>query len=162
MLMRIIAVGKIKEKYLQKGVEEYLKRMQPYTRTQVIEIPDQKIPENASLEEERLIMAREGEGILKHLRSHSPTKVTVVLDRKGKYLSSEELTHWLEKKMLEGKSEINWIIGGSLGLDPGIIKQADLVLSFSKMTFPHQLMRMILVEQIYRCFKILRNEPYHR
>ena len=161
MLIRLITVGKLKEKYLRDGVAEYVKRLQAYTRVQLVEIPDQKIPEGASLAEEQIVLAREGEGILKYLGSPG-TGVVVALDRQGQSFSSEELAHWLQATMLRGQSEINWVIGGTLGLDPKVLERADLRLSFSRLTFPHQLMRLILLEQIYRGFKILRNEPYHK
>ncbi len=161
MLTRIIAVGKLKEKYLEKGVAEYTKRLQSYTRLHIVEIADQKISEGASSAIEAKILEREGEGILKHLSS-SNARAIVVLDRQGQGLTSEELAAWLQQMMLHGKSEVNWVIGGTLGLDDQVIQKADLRLSFSGFTFPHQLMRLILLEQIYRCFKILRQEPYHR
>jgi 23S rRNA (pseudouridine1915-N3)-methyltransferase len=161
MLLKIIGVGKLKEKYLREGVAEYTKRLQAYARVQHLEISDQKIPEGASPAEEQQVLMREGEGILKHLTSQVSGAV-VVLDRQGKSFSSEELAQWMQKIMLGGQSEISWIIGGTLGLDSRVLERADLRLSFSRLTFPHQLMRLILVEQIYRSFKILRNEPYHR
>jgi len=161
VLLRIIAVGKLKEKYLREGVAEYTKRLQLYAKVQHLEIPDQKIPEGASPAEEQLILTKEGEGILKYINAPGPGAV-VVLDRQGQNFSSEELAAWVQKIMLGGQSQINWIIGGTLGLDPRVMEQAALRLSFSRLTFPHQLMRLILLEQIYRSFKILRNEPYHR
>ncbi len=160
MLLRIIAVGKLKEKYLQEGVAEYTKRLQPYTRVQFLEVTDQKIPEGASAAEEQLILKKEGAGILKQLPAQTSGSL-VVLDRQGQSLSSEELAGWVQKTLLAGQSEITWVIGGTLGLDPRVAEKAALRLSFSRLTFPHQLMRLILLEQIYRCFKILRNEPYH-
>ncbi|RQD76720.1 MAG: 23S rRNA (pseudouridine(1915)-N(3))-methyltransferase RlmH [Candidatus Syntrophonatronum acetioxidans] len=159
MRVKIIGVGKVKEKYLQEGMKEYLKRLQPYARVEIIEVPDEKIPEGASPGEEERVKKKEGEKVLKKL---DPGAYTVVLALEGTPFSSEEWAWHLEKLTREGQSNINFIIGGTLGLSPEVKKKGDLLLSFSPLTFPHQLMRLILLEQIYRSFKIIRGEPYHR
>ena len=160
MILRIIAVGKLKEIYWQKGVEEYANRLRPYIRLEIVEIPEARTPDGASRAEKEEVMEREAKAILERL--NRTETLTVALDRKGKFLDSEELAKFLELQILEGHSEITWIIGGPLGLAPSVIERADLVLSFSKLTFPHQMMRLILLEQIYRSFRIMRHEPYHR
>jgi len=159
MKIDIIAVGKLKEKYLKSGMEEYLKRMQSYAKVKVLEVPDEKTLEGGSPREVEIIQEKEGRGILKNVPEGAQV---IVLDRKGKMLSSEELAACFEEYSIYGKSHWVFIIGGSMGLSKAILERADLRLSFSKMTFPHQLMRLILVEQIYRGFKILKKEPYHK
>ncbi len=159
MGIKIIGVGKVKEKYLREGMAEYLKRLQPYARVEIIEVPDEKISQGLSPSEEEIIKKKEGERILKKI---DPEAYTVALAIEGTLFSSEGLARHLEKLTREGQRKINFIIGGTLGLPDSIKKEADLVLSFSPLTFPHQLMRLILLEQIYRAFKIIRGEPYHR
>ncbi len=159
MRIDIIAVGKLKEKYLKMAMEEYQKRLQSYGKVRVIEIPDEKTPEGSSSREEEIVKDKEGRGILKKIPQSA---VVIALDRKGKMLSSEELAETFQAYGLEGKSHLVFLIGGSLGLSEAVLDRADLRLSFSKMTFPHQLMRLILIEQIYRGFKILKKEPYHK
>ncbi len=160
MIIRIIAVGKLRERYWQDGVADYAGRLRPYGRVEIIEIPEARVPENASLAEEEMAMAQEAKCILSRLKKQDGP--TVVLDRTGQALDSTELADWLGKQLLEGPAATTWIIGGPLGLHPSILKRADLVLSFSRLTFPHQMMRLILLEQIYRGFRILRHEPYHK
>jgi len=157
--LKIIAVGKIKEKYLKDGLSEYLKRLSAYSKVEIVEVDDEKTKENASLAEEELVRQKEKERIARHIK---PESYLIALDIKGKMLSSEQLSEHLDKLALQGKSEITLLIGGSLGLQQELLDKADLRLSFSPMTFPHQLMRLILLEQIYRCFKISRGEPYHK
>lgn len=159
MHLKIIAVGKIKEKYLKDGLSEYLKRLSAYSKVEIVEVDDEKTKENASLAEEELVRQKEKERIARHIK---PESYLIALDIKGKMLSSEQLSEHLDKLALQGKSEITLLIGGSLGLQQELLDKADLRLSFSPMTFPHQLMRLILLEQIYRCFKISRGEPYHK
>lgn len=159
MNIKIIAVGKLKEKYLKEGIKEYLKRLQPYARVEIIEVADEKEPVNTSEATEKTVKDREGERIQKHLK---PDSFIIALALEGNQLSSEELASQLDQLALQGKSDITFVIGGSLGLSRNILKQANYKLSFSKMTFPHQLMRLILLEQIYRTFKINRGEPYHK
>ena len=160
MILRIIAVGKLKEIYWLKGVEEYSNRLRPYIRLEIVEIPEARTPEGASRAEKEKVMGLEAKAILERL--NKTEALTIALDRKGKFLDSEEMAKFLELQILEGRSEITWIIGGPLGLAHSVIDRADLVLSFSKLTFPHQMMRLILLEQIYRSFRIMRHEPYHR
>ncbi|VVB64955.1 Ribosomal RNA large subunit methyltransferase H [uncultured archaeon] len=160
MILRIIAVGKLKEKYWQKGVEEYVNRLRPYVRLEIVEVLEARTPEGARQAEKDVVMDQEAKTILERL--NKTETLTIALDRKGKSFDSEELAKFLEVQILEGRKEITWIIGGPLGLAPSVIERADLVLSFSKLTFPHQMMRLILLEQIYRSFRIMRHEPYHR
>jgi 23S rRNA (pseudouridine1915-N3)-methyltransferase len=159
MNIRIICVGKIKEKYFALGISEYLKRLSRYAKVEILEVEDEKAPETLSPAEEALVKEREGAKLGKYLRDGS---AKIVLAIEGKSLTSEEFAEKISQFGLSGQSQIDFVIGGSLGLDPGIIKQADLLLSFSKFTFPHQLMRLILLEQIYRAFRIIKNQPYHK
>ncbi len=164
MIIKIITVGRLRERYWQDALSDYIRRLQPYARLDIIEIPESHIPESASAAEEEKAMAQEAEGILARLKRKGKEQEgpVVVLDRRGEALDSLELADWLGKQILEGPAEITWIIGGPLGLHPAILKRADLVLSFSRLTFPHQMMRLILLEQIYRSFRILHHEPYHK
>ncbi len=159
MNISIIAVGKLKEKYLKSGIDEYLKRLSSYAKVEVIEIPDEKAPEELSLSEMEQVKQKEGEKLLSKL-SQDTYVIALAIDEKMK--SSEELADTLDKLATYGKSKIAFIIGGSLGLSNEVLQRADEKLSFSKMTFPHQLMRLILLEQVYRAFRINRNEPYHK
>lgn len=159
MNISIITVGKLKEKYLKEGINEYLKRLSKYAKVDVIEIADEKAPENLSAKEEEMVKDKEGQGILKYIKDNM---YVVALDIKGKQLSSEELADFLSQRALLGESNIAFVIGGSLGLSQAVLDRANYKLSFSKMTFPHQLMRLILLEQIYRGFRIINNEPYHK
>jgi len=159
MNIKMITVGKLKEKYLKDGVNEYLKRLQPYAKMEIIEVADEKEPANASSADGEIVREKEAVRIQKYLKSDT---YLIVLAIDGRQLSSEELAEKLKGSALAGKSDITMVIGGSLGLSSGILSQADFKLSFSKMTFPHQLMRLILVEQIYRAFKINKGEPYHK
>ncbi|WP_409227322.1 23S rRNA (pseudouridine(1915)-N(3))-methyltransferase RlmH [Gudongella sp. SC589] len=159
MNIDVVAVGKIKEKYLNEGIKEYSKRLSRYCSLGIIEVDDEKAPENLSHKEMEMIKDREGEKILSKIPSGA---YVVALAIEGKQLSSEALSEKLGDIMVEGNSHIIFVIGGSLGLSKEVLKRANLKLSFSKMTFPHQLMRMILMEQIYRAFRIMRNEPYHK
>lgn len=159
MNISIVTVGKLKEKYLKQGIEEYLKRLSAYAKVEVIEVPDEKAPEQLSELEMVQVKQKEGERILAKI---SQDTYVIVLAIQGKMQSSEELAESLDKLATYGKSKIAFVIGGSLGLSDEVLARADEKLSFSKMTFPHQLMRLILVEQIYRAFRINRNEPYHK
>ncbi|NPV54126.1 MAG: 23S rRNA (pseudouridine(1915)-N(3))-methyltransferase RlmH [Firmicutes bacterium] len=159
MSIRVIAVGKLKERYLSEGVEEYLKRLRPYARVEIVEVAEEPLGKSASPADETLARQREAGRIFDHIRPHS---YCIALDREGVALSSEELSAALEKAMLSGMSDIAFVIGGSTGLATEVINKADMRLSFSRMTFPHGLMRVILLEQIYRAFKILRGETYHK
>lgn len=159
MRITVIGVGKIKEKYLTMGIEEYSKRLSRYCKLDIIELPDEKTPDNASEAEELQIKKKEGEKILKHIKDGA---YVIALAIEGKQLSSTELADKIQNLGVNGESSLVFIIGGSLGLDQEVIKRADYLLSFSKMTFPHQLMRMILLEQVYRGYRIINGEPYHK
>jgi len=157
--IRIIAVGKIKEKYLVSAVEEYSKRLSRYCKLEIIEVSDQRIPDNCSMKEEELAKKKECEQILHYLKEND---YIIALCIEGKQMDSVEFANTIYHLGVRGQSNIAFIIGGSVGLSDEIKALADLKLSFSKMTFPHQLMRVILLEQIYRCFKINANEIYHK
>ena len=159
MNISIIGVGKVKENFMVKAIDEYTKRLSRYCKLNIIEVPDEKAPENLSEKEMEQVKGAEGENILKHVKEGM---YVIALDIQGKMLSSEELADRMEKLGLQGNSSIAFIIGGSLGLSNDVRKRADFRLSFSPMTFPHQLMRVILLEQIYRGFRIMKNEPYHK
>lgn len=159
MNISVVTVGKLKEKYLKQGIEEYVKRMKPYAKIDIIEIPDEKAPETLSDLEMLQVKAKEGERILAKI---SDDTHVIALAIEGKMKSSEQLAETLDHLATYGKSKVAFVIGGSLGLSQEVMKRADDTLSFSKMTFPHQLMRLILVEQIYRAFRINRGEPYHK
>lgn len=159
MNIQIIAVGKLKEKYLKQGIDEYFKRLSSYAKVDIVELPDEKAPEQASPQEMEQIKNKEGERILAKL---PPDAYAIALAIEGNMKSSEEFAQSLDRLATYGKSKIAFIIGGSLGLSSAVLKRADEKLSFSKMTFPHQLMRLILLEQIYRAFRINRGEPYHK
>ena len=156
MNITIITVGKLKEKYLKQGIDEYLKRLTAYAKVEIIELPDEKAPETLSDVEMLQIKDKEGERILSKI---NPDAHVIALAIEGKMKTSEELADTIDKLGTYGKSKITFIIGGSLGLSQEVMKRADEALSFSKMTFPHQLMRLILVEQIYRAYRIMRNDP---
>ncbi|MDE3840450.1 23S rRNA (pseudouridine(1915)-N(3))-methyltransferase RlmH [Bacillus methanolicus] len=159
MNISIVTVGKLKEKYLKQGIDEYLKRLSSYAKVEVIEVSDEKAPEILSETEMEQVKQKEGERILAKI---SPDTYVIALAIQGRMKSSEELADSLDKLATYGKSKIAFIIGGSLGLSDEVLKRSNEQLSFSKMTFPHQLMRLILVEQIYRAFRIIRGEPYHK
>lgn len=159
MNISIVTVGKLKEKYLKQGIEEYLKRLGSYAKVEVIEVPDEKAPEELSETEMIQVKQKEGERILAKIGLDT---YVIALAINGKLKSSEELADTLDKLATYGKSKIAFVIGGSLGLSEEVLKRSDEQLSFSKMTFPHQLMRLILVEQIYRAYRINRGEPYHK
>ncbi|WP_433745952.1 23S rRNA (pseudouridine(1915)-N(3))-methyltransferase RlmH [Falsibacillus pallidus] len=159
MNISIVTVGKLKEKYLKQGIEEYVKRMSAYAKLEIIEVPDEKAPEELSPVEMEQVKQKEGERILAKI---NPDAHVIALAIQGKMQSSEGLADNLDKLATYGKSKVAFIIGGSLGLSDEVMKRANDTLSFSKMTFPHQLMRLILVEQIYRAFRINRGEPYHK
>ena len=155
----IVCVGKIKEKYLKDGISEYTKRLGRYCKLDVIEVADEKTPDGASEVLETQIKNIEGEKILKHIRDDD---YVIALAIDGNMLDSVELSKRMEQLAIRGISHVVFVIGGSLGLADSVLKRADYKLSFSKMTFPHQLMRMILLEQIYRGFRIMKGEPYHK
>ena len=155
----IISVGKIKEKYLKLGIEEFSKRLSKYCKLHIIEVNDEKAPENLSSKEMNIVKDKEGKSILSKIKQ---TQYVVALAIDGDKLSSEKFAKKLDKLSLEGNSHICFVIGGSLGLSDEVLSRADMKMSFSDMTFPHQMMRLILLEQIYRCFRINNHEPYHK
>lgn len=159
MNIKIIAVGKLKEKYLKDAVNEYLKRLTAYAKVDVIEIADEKEPDNASAKDIEIIKNKEGSKILDKIKER---EYVILLDVEGKHISSEDLAGKLAELSLSGDSNLVFVIGGSNGVSEEVRKKADFKLSFSKMTFPHQLMRVILLEQVYRGFKINRGEAYHK
>lgn len=159
MNINIIAVGKLKEKYLKEAVSEYSKRLSKYCRLDIIEVSDEKAPENMSQVEEAAVKGKEGQAILRHVKSDT---YVIALAIDGKMLSSEAFADFINDLGIKGRSNIAFIIGGSLGLSDEVLKRADFKLSFSPMTFPHQLMRVILLEQIYRGYRINMGEPYHK
>ncbi|MBS4196456.1 23S rRNA (pseudouridine(1915)-N(3))-methyltransferase RlmH [Lederbergia citri] len=159
MNITIITVGKLKEKYLKQGIDEYLKRLSAYAKVDIIEIPDEKAPEILSENEMLQVKAKEGSRILSKIH---PDAHVIALAIEGKMKTSEEFAERIDHLATYGKSKIVFVIGGSLGLSEDVMKRADETLSFSKMTFPHQLMRLILVEQVYRAFRIIKGEPYHK
>ena len=159
MKITIITVGKIKEKYLKDAIAEYSKRLTKYCKLDIIEVADEKTPDNASEVVEEAIRDKEAERIMKHIKDDM---YFVTLEIGGKMLSSEELASTIEKLGIQGKSDVAFVIGGSIGLGKDVLKRSNYALSFSKMTFPHQLMRVILLEQIYRSYRIMKNEPYHK
>ncbi|MCI2147039.1 MAG: 23S rRNA (pseudouridine(1915)-N(3))-methyltransferase RlmH [Clostridiales bacterium] len=159
MNITIICVGKLKEAYWRDAVKEYSKRLSGYCSLNIIELKESRLAANPSPADELAVKVKEGEEILSHIR---PSDLVVTLEIKGKKLSSEQLAARIEDWSLEGRSDLAFVIGGSLGLSPAVSQRADFKLSFSDMTFPHQMMRVILLEQIYRSFKIIRHEPYHK
>ncbi len=159
MNVQVVAVGRIKEKYVDLGIEEYSKRMGRYGRFQVVEIKEESFHEPLSEKESEQILSREGERILAAIKARS---FVFVLDRRGARWSSEQLAAEFQRVAVSGISQIVFVIGGSLGLHQRVIECADVALSFSEFTFPHQLMRLILLEQIYRSFTIVAGERYHK
>lgn len=159
MNIRLVCVGKIKEKYLMQGISEYTKRLSRYAKIEMIQVEDEKAPESLSPAQVQMVKEKEGLRLGRHIREDA---MKIALAVEGQSLSSEGFSDRLQQYGLSGQSRVDFIIGGSVGLDEAIIRRADLVLSFSSFTFPHQLMRLILLEQIYRAFKIARGEPYHK
>ena len=159
MKITILCVGKIKEKFYRDAIEEYKKRLSKYCKLEIVEVADEKTPENASPIEEEKIKQKEAERMEKYLKQGA---YTVALAIDGKMLDSVELANKIDKLGITGTSHIIFIIGGSLGIADSILSKVDYKLSFSKMTFPHQLMRVVLLEQIYRSYRIMMGEPYHK
>lgn len=159
MDITIISVGKLNENYLKQGIAEYLKRLTPYAKVKMIELADEPAGNQLSAKEIEKVKEIEGRRIIEKI----PNRAAVIaLDLKGKELTSEEFAKYIDETTTYGQSHLVYIIGGSLGLSAEVLKKAQLKLSFGKFTYPHQLMRLILTEQIYRAFKILNNEPYHK
>lgn len=159
MKVTLVTVGKIKEKYLRDAIAEYSKRLGAFCDINVLEVQDEKTPDHAPLSVEEKIKETEGERILQKITDRS---YVIALAIDGDMPGSEQLAGKLSELMVRGSSDIVFVIGGSLGLSSKVLKRADYKLSFSRMTFPHQLMRVILLEQVYRAFKIINNEPYHK
>lgn len=159
MNITIISVGKLKEKYLKQGIDEYAKRLGSYCKLQLIEVPDEKAPENLSEKEMKQVKDKEGEKILAKVKD-SDTVIAMAIE--GDLISSEQLAEKIENYGINGKSSIIFIIGGSLGLSDTVKKLANAKISFGRITLPHQLMRLVLVEQIYRSFRITAGHAYHK
>lgn len=159
MRISLCCVGKIKEKFYRDAIEEYKKRLSKYCKLEIFEGADEKNPDGDSEGARQRVIKKEGEAILSFLKEDA---YVIALDIKGTMLDSLELSKKIERLGVEGRSHIQFIIGGSLGLHEEVLKRADFRLSFSPMTFPHQLMRVILLEQLYRSFRIINNEPYHK
>ena len=159
MNITIISVGKLKEKYLKMGIEEYVKRLGGYAKIDLVEVPDEKAPEQLSEADMEIVKRKEGDRILAKINDGTYV-IALALD--GKMKTSEEMAADLESLMTYGKSKVAFVIGGSLGLHKDVLQRADEKLCFGKMTLPHQLMKLVLVEQIYRSFRIIKGEPYHK
>ena len=159
MKIRILAIGKIKEPYLKQGIDEYLKRIKPYCQIEVVEVNDEPVNDNPKDADIERVKNLEGEKVLKLLK---PQDYLISLDLNKKQLTSEEFAKYIEDKLVLGGSTINFVIGGSYGLSDTLKKRANDAISLSNMTFLHQMTRLILLEQIYRAFKINRNETYHK
>jgi 23S rRNA (pseudouridine1915-N3)-methyltransferase len=159
MQILIIAVGKIKEKYLQEGIAEYTKRLRPYVKLQIMEISEEKRPAITSPAIESAAKAKEGERILALIPESS---YVIALDVQGQTWSSEELAGAFRQWELAGQNNLAFVIGGDLGISPAVMSGSDMRLSLSKMTFTHPMARILLLEQVYRGFRILRGEPYHK
>ena len=159
MRITLLTVGRIKERYLEEAIREYAKRLGRYCRLTIAEVPDEKTPDGAGEALERQIKEKEGQRLLARIKDGD---FVIALAIEGRMLSSEELAARLERLGVDGASHIVFVIGGSLGLSEAVLRRADFSLSFSRMTFPHQLMRVVLSEQIYRSFRINAGEPYHK
>ena len=159
MKIKIVTVGKLKEKYLKDGIAEYSKRLSRFANLEMIELADEKTPDRASDSENQKILEIEGTRILSRIGDRD---FVIVLAIEGKTLSSEEFSKQLEQAPINGFSTLTFVIGGSLGLSPQVKKRANLSISFGRLTLPHQLMRLVLVEQIYRAFTIQQGSPYHK
>ncbi len=159
MNITIVTVGKLKEKYLKMGIEEFSKRLGAYAKIDLVEVADEKAPESLSDADMEIVKKKEAERILAKVGADA---YVVALAIEGKMKTSEELAAGIESLMTYGRSKVVFVIGGSLGLHDSVLKRADELLSFSKMTFPHQMMKLILLEQVYRAFRIMKNEPYHK
>lgn len=159
MHIKIITVGKLKEKWMREAVAEYTKRLRTYAKVTIQEVADERVPETLSDKQQEAVKAKEATRILSHIPKET---YLITLEIEGKQLSSEAFAKKIETLSLYRKSNFTFIIGGSLGLPPSITGKSNLALSFSKMTFPHQLMRLVLLEQVYRAFRIMRGEPYHK
>lgn len=159
MKIKIIAVGKLKEKYLKQGIAEYQKRLGKYCKFEIIEVPDEKAPENLSDTEMLQVKEKEGQKILSKI---SDSDYVFALAIQGEEITSEGFAEQIDYLSTRGTSSFAFVIGGSLGLSDEVMKRSDAQISFGRLTYPHQLMRLILTEQVYRCFRIIKGEPYHK
>lgn len=159
MKITLVTVGKIKERYFEDAIKEYSKRLGRYCKLDIVQVQDEKTPDGASEAVERQIKDKEGQRILSNIKDGA---YVIALAIEGRMLSSEELASRLQKLGVDGISHIAFVIGGSLGLSEEVMRRADFALSFSKMTFPHQMMRVVLLEQVYRSYRIMAGEPYHK
>ena len=159
MKITLVTVGKIKEKFFEDAIKEYSKRLSRYCKLEILQVADEKTPDNASDTVNDILKAKEGERLLSCIKDEA---YVIALAIDGKMLDSVQLSQKIDNLGISGKSDIVFVIGGSLGLDKRVLDRADFKLSFSPMTFPHQLMRVILLEQIYRSYRIMKNEPYHK
>ncbi len=159
MKVTVIGVGRLKEKYWQDAVSEYSKRLGKYVKLEILEVADEKAPETLSAAEADIVKKSEGQRILKNIKDGA---YVIALAIDGRKMSSEKFSDFISERMVRGAGHLVFVIGGSLGLSEEVLDRADFKLSFSEMTFPHQMMRVILLEQFYRAVKIMRNEPYHK
>ncbi|KSU81704.1 MULTISPECIES: 23S rRNA (pseudouridine(1915)-N(3))-methyltransferase RlmH [Fictibacillus] len=159
MNILVVTVGKLKEKYLKMGIDEYVKRLGPYAKIDIVEVADEKAPENLSDQEMQLVKKAEGDRLLAKIPQDAHV---IAMAIEGKLISSEDLAKNLDQLATYGKSKVAFVIGGSLGLSDEVMKRANEKISFGRITYPHQLMKLVLVEQIYRAFRINRGEPYHK
>ena len=158
-MIRIIAIGKLKEKASLALVEEYAKRIRLFSKFEIVEVSDQKIPQNASLKEEQMVLLKEGRDVLSKIKDD---EYVILMDLHGKTMDSEEFSRTLDKLFVSGKSNVTFVIGGSLGVSEELVARSDLRFKMSDLTFPHQLVRILLVEQIYRAFTITKGITYHK
>ncbi len=159
MKIKIICVGKLKEKYFRDAIAEYQKRLSRFAKVELVQVPDEKAPERLSAAEQERVKETEGRAILNKIKDKEYVYVTAI---KGQEKSSEEFAQELKELAIYGHSDVTFVIGGSLGTSPAVNQRADVLLSFGKLTMPHQLMRVVLIEQIYRCFMINSGSPYHK
>mgnify|MGYP003303138232 CR=1 FL=1 len=158
-MIKIIAIGKLKEKASVSLVEEYAKRIKAFSKLEIIEVNDQKIPYNASLKEEEMVLLKEGRDVLSKIKDD---EFVILLDLHGSYMSSEEFSSYMNNLFISGKSTVTFVIGGSLGVSKELVERSNYRFKLSPLTFPHQLVRILLVEQIYRAFTIVKGSPYHK
>ena len=159
MKIKILPVGRGREKFIKHGLAEYLKRLGPYARVEVVEVADEQAPERLSPGETKIVLTREAARLMNQIGEDD---LVAALAIDGRQVTSEELAGFLRQWENEGRNQVTLVIGGSLGLDDSVLNRANLKLSLSRLTFPHQLCRLFLVEQVYRGFKIIRGEPYHK
>lgn len=158
-MIKVVACGKVKDSWLQKGIQEYMKRIQPYEKIEIVEVADEKAPQSNSEAENIQVKNKEGEKMLKKIK---PDEYVILLDLAGKQMDSVVFANTIDQIHTQGKSKITFVIGGSLGVSDGLIQRSNMRMCLSKNTFPHQLCRLLVVEQVYRAFRILNNEPYHK